>query len=80
MATYSIQDVLLELRNECEMLHENWQGETSDTYMNNVMGQYISYANAIEKCLQGINDGLDEVMANFEDDDDSIYNHAPKRI
>ena len=80
MATYSINDVLLGLKQECETLEENWQGETADAYMSKVMNHYISYANAIEKCLQGINQGLDEVRASLDDDSDSIYEHSPKKL
>ena len=67
----------MELQKECEILQENWQGETADAYIEKVMSQYKSYANAIEKCLQGINEGLDGVYANFEDDADSVLGHAP---
>lgn len=80
MANFSINDVLLGFKEECETLQENWQGETADAYMEKVMIYYINYAKAIEKCLQGINQGLDEVRANLDDDSDSIYEHAPKKL
>ena len=80
MAIYSINDALLELQKECETLQENWQGETADAYIEKVMSQYESYANTIEKCLQGINEELDEVYVNLEDNSDSIYNHTPKKF
>lgn len=80
MASYSIKDVLLSLKQECAVLEENWQGETANVYMDKVMNHYISYVNAIEKCLQGINQGLDEVSSSLEDDTDSIYEHSPKKL
>lgn len=80
MATFSINDVLLGLKHECDILKENWEGETANAYMDKVMNYYVSYANAIEKCLQGINQGLDEVRASLEDDTDSIYEHSPKKL
>lgn len=80
MASYSIKDVLLGLKQECAVLEENWQGETANVYMDKVMNHYISYVNAIEKCLQGINQGLDEVSSSLEDDTDSIYEHSPKKL
>ena len=80
MANYSISDVIQGFKNECETLQENWQGETADAYLGKVMSYYIDYAIAIEKCLQGVNEGLDEVRAAIEDDSDAIYNHAPKKL
>lgn len=79
MAEFSINDVLLGLKKECEILQNNWQGETSDAYLDKVMNHYMNYANAIEKCLQGINQGLEEVRADLDDDSNSIYEHSSKK-
>lgn len=79
MAEFSINDVLLGLKEECEVLQENWQGETAEAYMAKVMQHYINYANAVEKCLQGINQGLESVRADLEDDSDPVYQHSPKK-
>lgn len=79
MATFSIKDVLLGLKNECEILQENWQGEKADVYLCKVMNSYLNYANAIEKVLQEINEELDKARNELENESDSIYEHAPKK-
>ena len=73
MASFSVHDVLLGLKQECETLRDNWQGEVADKYMSDVMDYYINYVTAIEKCLQGINQGLDEVYAYLDDDSEPFY-------
>ncbi len=80
MKVFSISDVIADLKEEGRLLQENWRGDTADAYFNKVMQHYFNYANAIEKCLQGINQGLEEVQANIDDDTDSNYEHSPKKI
>jgi len=46
---FSISDVILELKKEYQLLQENWQGETSNMYLERVMNNYITYAQSIEK-------------------------------
>ena len=77
---FSISDVILELKKEYQLLQENWQGETSNMYLERVMNKYIIYAQSIEKCIQEINSNFDQVKNEFQDEQDSFYTPPIKKI
>ena len=77
---FSISDVILELKKEYQLLQENWQGETSNMYLERVMNKYIIYAQSNEKCIQEINSNFDQVKNELQDEQDSFYTPPIKKI
>lgn len=77
---FSISDVILELKKEYQLLQENWQGETSNMYLERVMNKYIIYAQSIEKCIQEMNSNFDQVKNELQDEQDSFYTPPIKKI
>lgn len=79
MYNFTIQDTIKDLKKERELISDNWQGDVANLYLQ-ALDHYINTAIAIEKCLEGVNEGMDYVSAQINSDEASPSSYGPKTI
>ena len=79
MYNFTILDTIKDLKKERDFIAGNWQGDLANLYLH-AMDNYINTAVAIEKCLEGVNQGMEYVSAQINPDENGSKSYGSKSL